>query len=67
MRKLVEILGLILAIQGVGGLVHEWIGWFRYWVVVPYLDFLKGYEIWANIGLIVLGIIVMTAASAGKK
>ncbi|MFF4616665.1 hypothetical protein [Nonomuraea jabiensis] len=67
MRKLVEILGALLVIQGVAGLVHEWIGWFRLWVLVPYLEFLKGYEIWANIGLLVLGLIVLTVAGAMKK
>ncbi|MFI9841227.1 hypothetical protein ACIHFD_29630 [Nonomuraea sp. NPDC051941] len=67
MRKLVEILGALLVIQGAAGLVHEWIGWFRFWVLVPYLEFLKGYEIWANIGLLVLGLIVLTVAGAMKK
>ncbi|WP_066364579.1 hypothetical protein [Herbidospora mongoliensis] len=68
MRKLVELLGFLFLIQGAGGLVYEWIGWFRLWVVVRYLDFLQGYEIVANIGLIVLGLLVLTVAwSVSRK
>ncbi|MEU4572633.1 hypothetical protein [Nonomuraea sp. NPDC023979] len=67
MKKLLEIIGALLAIQGLAGLVHEWIGWFRLWVVVPYLEFLEGYEILANIGLVILGLLVMTASGAVKK
>ncbi|GAB1821726.1 hypothetical protein [Herbidospora sp. RD11066] len=69
MRKFVEFLGFLFLIQGVGGLVYEWIGWFRLWVVVRYLDFLQGYEIVANIGLIVLGVVALAVAwsGGGKK
>nr|WP_062334524.1 hypothetical protein [Herbidospora sakaeratensis] len=66
MRKLVEILGFLFLIQGVGGLVYEWIGWFRLWVVVRFLDFLQGYEIAANIGLIVIGLLMLVLAWSGS-
>ncbi|TKK87218.1 hypothetical protein FDA94_19085 [Herbidospora galbida] len=65
MRKLVELLGFLFLIQGAAGLIYEWIGWFRLWVVVRYLEFLQGYEIVANIGLIVLGLLALTVAWSG--
>ncbi|WP_030454516.1 hypothetical protein [Herbidospora cretacea] len=66
MRKLVELLGLLFLVQGAGGLVYEWIGWFRLWVVVRHLDFLQGYEIVANIVLIVAGLLVLLVAWGGS-
>lgn len=62
MKKFGEVLGFLIALNGVAGLIHEWLGWFRPWVLVRYLDFLDGYEIVANIALIVIGVIVMVAA-----
>ena len=67
MKKFGEALGFLIALNGVAGLIHEWLGWFRLWAVVRYLDFLDGYEIVANIALIVIGAIVMVAADQMKK
>lgn len=67
MRKIFEAVGFVLMVWGVAGLVHEFTGWFRIWVVVRYLDFLDGYEIFANIVLAVLGLALLVASDSGRR
>ncbi|MGK5549785.1 hypothetical protein ACSNOH_34455 [Streptomyces sp. URMC 127] len=68
MKKTFEILGFILALQGLGGIVHALTGWFRYGVVVRHLGFLDGYEIYASIVLAVLGVSMLIASDkAGSR
>ena len=67
MKKFVELIGTLVVINGIAGIVHEFTGWFDLWVIVRYLKFLDGYEIFANIVLIVLGVAIVTAANIGKK
>ncbi|WP_158890418.1 hypothetical protein [Amycolatopsis anabasis] len=67
MKKALELIGTLLVIDGIAGIIHEFTGWFKLWVIVRYLDFLDGYEIFANIVLAVLGVVVITAANIGKR
>ncbi|MFH8788444.1 hypothetical protein [Streptomyces roseoverticillatus] len=62
MKKTLEILGFILALQGLAGIVHAVTGWFRYGVVVRHLGFLDGYEVYASIVLAVLGVSMLIAS-----
>ncbi|PCG86606.1 hypothetical protein CIB93_07725 [Streptomyces sp. WZ.A104] len=66
MKKIVETIGFLVFIQGVGGLVFEWTGWFRLWTVVRHIDFLSDRGLFVNIVLIVTGAAVMIAADAIK-
>lgn len=65
MRKLLEILGFIALLQGVASLVHEFTDWNV--GVVQRLGFLDGFEVYAGIGLIVLGIALPAAAENPKS
>lgn len=67
MKKAFELLGVLLVIDGLAGIVHEWTGWFGLWVIVPYLKFLHGYEIFANIVLAVIGVVIVTIANVGQN
>jgi hypothetical protein len=67
MKKFVELIGTLVVINGIAGIIHEFTGWFDLWVIVRYLKFLDGYEIFANIVLIVLGVVIVTAANLGKN
>ncbi|GAB2582985.1 hypothetical protein GCM10027168_14590 [Streptomyces capparidis] len=59
MRRVIELAGFALVLQGVGGLVdHLWGGFF----VVDLLPFTEGLEVFANLVLAVLGGAVATAA-----
>ena len=62
MKKFLEYAGLVLIVEGAAGLVYHFVGWFRLWTVVHYLDFLSGFEIAANVVLIVLGIVVLVVS-----
>lgn len=66
MRKQVSALGGLLVLAGAAGLIHELVGWFRLWAVVRHLGFLDGYEIWANLGLLVLGLALAILADPAK-
>ncbi|GGO86772.1 hypothetical protein [Wenjunlia tyrosinilytica] len=66
MKKFLETAGLALLLQGVGGIVHHRLGWFRFWVVLPRLGFLDGYEIFAGVVLAVLGVAVIIASDSVK-
>ncbi|MFF3698125.1 hypothetical protein [Streptomyces sp. NPDC002221] len=62
MRKFLEVAGFLLLVQGIGGLVHEWTGWFDLWTVVHRPDALEGHEVFASIVLAVAGVAVLIAS-----
>ncbi|MEU4923738.1 hypothetical protein AB0G29_30855 [Streptomyces parvus] len=66
MKKIVETIGFLVFIQGVGGLLSEWTGWFRFWTLVRHIDFLSDRMLFVNIVLVVAGAAVMIAADAIK-
>ncbi|MFD7746532.1 hypothetical protein ACFV2V_01125 [Streptomyces sp. NPDC059698] len=66
MKKIIETTGFLVLLQGAGGLLYEWTGWFRFWTVVRHVDFLGDRMLFVNIVLIVAGAAVMVAADAVK-
>ncbi len=64
MKKIVETIGFLVFIQGVGGLLYEWTGWFRFWTLVRHIDFLSDRMLFVNIVLVVAGAAVMIAADS---
>ncbi|MEW2066795.1 hypothetical protein [Streptomyces sp. NPDC007346] len=67
MKKIVETIGFLVFIQGVGGLLYEWTGWFRLGTLVRHIDFLSDHSLFVNIVLVVTGVAVMVAADAIKN
>lgn len=69
MKGLLGFLCFVLLAQGIGGLVSEVIGGGPHlWGITHKIGFLDGYQLYANIGLIVLGLAVGAAAgSAGRR
>lgn len=65
MKKLLEILGFLALLQGVASLVHEFTDWNV--GVVRRLGFLDGFEVYAGISLLVLGIALLAAAESSKS
>lgn len=62
MKTFLGFLCFILITQGAGGLVCEFTdGRIRHWAITSRLGFLDGYEIYTDIGLIVLGIALAAA------
>ena len=66
MKQVLEVLGVLLLIQGVAALVHELTGWLRGWGVVRRIGFLDGYEIYAGVTLIVLALALFALAESRK-
>ncbi|MEW2216647.1 hypothetical protein AB0895_29995 [Streptomyces globisporus] len=66
MKRIVETIGFLVFIQGAGGLLYEWTGWFRFWTLVRHVDFLSDRTLFVNIVLIVAGAAVMIAADSIK-
>ncbi|MFI6473044.1 hypothetical protein ACIBL5_22630 [Streptomyces sp. NPDC050516] len=67
MRKFLEVAGFLLLVQGIGGLVHEWTGWFSLWTLVHRPDALAGHEVFASIVLAVAGVAVLIASERAAK
>lgn len=62
MKQVLEVLGLLALVQGVAGLVHEFTDW--NWGLVQRLGFLDGYEIYASVALVALGVALFAAAGS---
>ncbi|MEU9099814.1 hypothetical protein [Streptomyces sp. NPDC048361] len=67
MRKCLEVAGVVLLLQGVGGLLHEWTGWFSLWTLVHRSGALAGHEVFASIVLAVAGVAVLIASERAAK
>ncbi|MET8892848.1 hypothetical protein [Streptomyces albogriseolus] len=60
MRKLLELLGFVAVLQGVAGLMTLFTDW--HWGLVRRAGFLDGYEIYASVALLVLGVSLFAVA-----
>ncbi|QEU90826.1 hypothetical protein [Streptomyces kanamyceticus] len=67
MRQVLEVLGVLLLIQGAAGLIHELTGSLDGWGVVQRLGLLDGYEIYASVTLLVLAVALFAAAESRKS
>ncbi len=62
MNKILGFISFVLIVQGVGGVVHHFSGWFDGWGLIARVGFLEGYEIFAACALVVLGVAVGAAS-----
>ncbi|NLU70394.1 hypothetical protein [Streptomyces sp. HNM0574] len=68
MKNVLGFLGAVLILQGLGALGQELLGWFRLWGLVRRVGLFSGYELYAGIGLVVLGAAVIGAGeSLGRR
>lgn len=58
MKEIMNGMSLLLLIQGIGGIINRLTGGGPSWFIVNYIDALQGYEIIANIGLVLLGAVI---------
>ena len=65
MKQVQEIIGFLAQVQGLAGQVHEFTDW--HWGLVQRLGFLDGYEIYASVALLVLGVALFAAAGSRKS
>ncbi|AJE80942.1 hypothetical protein SLNWT_0566 [Streptomyces albus] len=63
-KKLLEVCGFLAFVQGTGGLVHEWSGWFDGWGLVQRIGFFDGYEVYVSSALVALAIALFAAAES---
>ncbi|CAL9285899.1 hypothetical protein [Streptomyces sp. R02] len=64
MRRLLEVLGFVAVLQGVAGLVTEFTDW--HGGLVRRAGFLDGFEIYASVALLVLGVALFAVAETRK-
>ncbi|MBO2530337.1 MAG: hypothetical protein DIU53_000190 [Thermobifida fusca] len=71
MRSMMQTVGFVLMLMGISGAIdHLYVqpimglllNVFNR-VILPHLDFLAGYELYANLSLAVVGVVVMAAAN----
>ncbi|MFF8606062.1 hypothetical protein ACF06X_09005 [Streptomyces sp. NPDC015346] len=71
MKKFLEILGALVLIGGVSGVLRELTGWFPFMGFTRFLTenvwFLDGRELFANIVIAVLGLVVLILSDRVKK
>ncbi|MET9343571.1 MULTISPECIES: hypothetical protein [unclassified Nonomuraea] len=70
MKAILDVAGAVLLIQGVGGVVNTvlgWWGWAHDFLIVNRLPFLDGYEVFAGIGLGILGFALLATADSMKR
>ncbi|WP_067179239.1 hypothetical protein [Microtetraspora niveoalba] len=70
MKTLLEVVGWVALVQGVGGTVNTLLGWWRWahdLLIVHHVGALAGYEVFASITLAVLGLALLGTAGTLKK
>lgn len=68
MKNLLGFLCFALLAQGIGGVLYELTdGGFRLWNLTHRMDVLAGYELFASIALIVLGLALGGAVSSARR
>ncbi|GAA3762954.1 hypothetical protein HDA32_005898 [Spinactinospora alkalitolerans] len=74
MRKVIQTVGFVIALMGVSGTidylaVQPVFGFLNVVnrLVIPRVDFLTGYELYANLSLAVLGVVVVVAAERIRR
>lgn len=55
---MLEILGILMVVQGVGGFINNWIGGSNSWFLVNYVPFLNGWEMPVSAVLALAGLVV---------
>ncbi|PSL00769.1 hypothetical protein CLV63_101245 [Murinocardiopsis flavida] len=64
MRKIIETVGFLIAVQGAVGFIGYFFGPSPFWFLAKHMDFYAGNEVFTNIALLVLGVAVMASGGA---
>ncbi|WP_406275720.1 hypothetical protein OHT93_30520 [Streptomyces sp. NBC_00191] len=71
MKKILEVIGMVLLIAGACGVLRELTGWFRFMgftrFVTDHVGFLDGREIFANVVIGVVGFAVLMIADQYRR
>ncbi|HET6357841.1 hypothetical protein [Streptomyces sp.] len=71
MKKILEVIGMVLLVAGACGVLRELTGWFRFMgftrFLTDYVGFLHGREIFANVVIGVVGFAVLMIADQYRK
>lgn len=68
MKTVLEVSGWLLLLQGIGGVINNLLGWWRWAHDLLVVNLLDGYQVFAGIVLAVLGIALLAAArSTGRR
>jgi hypothetical protein len=64
---MLEVLGIIMIVQGVGGAINNIVGGSPSWFLVNHLPFLDGMELPASVVLAVVGGVLAIAGERARK
>lgn len=64
---MLEILGILMVVQGVGGVINNWVGGGKSWFLVNHLPFLDGWQIPASIVLLLAGLFIADRGAKIRK
>ena len=68
MKRFLEAVGFLMVVAGLAGIVHHFVGWFRFWGFLRRIELFREHDIAANVGLIVLGAAILVVTDAvGKR
>ncbi|WP_071395028.1 hypothetical protein [Bacillus tuaregi] len=67
MKEIMNVLSLLLIIQGVGGLINHLTNGSKSWFIVNYIDAFQGFEIVIDIIFIIIGLIIGLASRKVDK
>lgn len=64
---MLETLGILMVVQGVGGVINNWVGGGKSWFLVNHLPFLGGWQIPASIVVLLAGLVVTDHGTKIRK
>jgi hypothetical protein len=67
-KRSLEAVGFLMVVAGLAGMVHHFVGWFRFWGFLRRVELFREHDIAANVGLIVLGAAILVVTDVvGKR
>lgn len=67
MRSVLEIVGIVLVVQGIGGFINNWVGGGPSWFLVNYVPALKGWEIPVSVVIALVGAALAARGERARK
>lgn len=64
---MLEVVGILLIVQGVGGFINNWVGGSPSWFLVNHLPMLDGFEMPASVVLAVVGVVLAGMGERVRK
>ncbi|WP_232661712.1 hypothetical protein [Pseudonocardia sp. TRM90224] len=64
---MLEVLGILMIVQGIGGFINNWVDGSPSWFLVNYIPALNGFELPASAALAVAGFVIAGIGERSRK